>query len=87
MKTRRIIYLSLACLFCGLNLLIYLAVLRRSGTGLTPEDRTIPGVVFGYYLGMNLCSIIGIIFFLAAYRVSKKIKRKEERESALIDSF
>lgn len=87
MKTRRIVYLVLACLFCGLNLLVYLITLMHPNEqiGVDPKDKGDAATMAGHYVGLNLFTIIGIIFLYTAYRVQKKIKRKELQE--IVESF
>jgi hypothetical protein len=84
MKIRRTIYLVIGCIFVSLNLLLYVIALMKP-SGLTAEDKGKPGVELGYYLGMNLFTIVGIIFLVASYRLNKKIKRKKLED--MVDSF
>jgi hypothetical protein len=53
--------------------------------GVDPKDKGDAAIMIGHYIGMNLFTIIAIILLYAAYRVQKKIKRKELQE--LADSF
>ena len=87
MKIRRTIYLVIACIFTGLNLLMYFIVLMHPNEqiGVDPADKGDAAIQFGHYIGLNLFTIVGIIFYYAAYRVQKKIKRKEMKE--MLESF
>jgi hypothetical protein len=87
MKIRRIIYLVLGCLLMICNLFAYLGTLSNPDgqKTLSPEERGDPAIMAGWYFGLNLPLIIGLVFFWLAYRVTKKIKKKKEQE--MVDSF
>jgi len=88
MKTRRIIYLVLGCLFTIYNLFIYidrLSTPEEQTILVGPDERSNRLTMAGYYLGTNIALIIALIFFWLAYNVTKKIKKKKELE--LVDSF
>jgi hypothetical protein len=87
MKTRRIIYLVLGCLFTLFSIFSYIG--RLSDTDgrkvLTPADRSANATMAGWYFGLSLPPIIALVFFWLAYRVTKKIKKKKEQE--MFNSF
>lgn len=87
MKIRRTLYFVLGCICAGLNLLMYFIVLMHPNEqiGVDPKDKGDAAIMVGHYFGVNLFTIVGIIFFYAAYRVQKKIKRKEMQE--MLESF
>jgi hypothetical protein len=86
MRTRRIVYLVLGCLFIGLSLLYFLSKLSdpNARTVADPDYRGDASFAAGYrigqFIGESLFLVIGLIFLFAAYRVQKKIKRKEMQE-------
>lgn len=80
MKTRKKIYTAIGVTLIILNLLVDLVTLN--------EFRSLPGdnaYVFGYYVGAHILLFIGIALLLMAYRLQKKITRKEAQQ--LIDSI
>ncbi|HEV3413122.1 MAG TPA: hypothetical protein VG101_11610 [Puia sp.] len=50
-------------------------------------DRSEPGYMVGYYIGVNLFLIPTILCGIGVYRVRRKIKMKEREDQELLLSF
>ncbi len=70
MKTRKIIYFALAWLLLVFQLLGYF--------GSITSKQTLPASNIPFMIGFNLPIILSAVFFLLAYNVKRKMKRKEE---------
>lgn len=73
MKIRRNIYLILGAILILMNCITTLGRLGEIRSQLTDVARGI-----GYLIGTHIFLIIGLFFLFGAYRVQKKIKRKEQ---------
>jgi hypothetical protein len=84
MKTRRIIYLVLACLLTGFQIVVY--IVSPPAEALIPsEHRGDTAYTAGTYVGINIYLIIAIFLFIGVYRVGRKIKLKERQQ--MLEAF
>lgn len=80
MKTRKIIYTVIGSILIILNLLVDIAELGTIKT--SKEDA---GYSIGYFIGSHILLIFGLILLRMAYKLQKRMKKKETQE--MIDSI
>ena len=83
MKTRKNIYLALGILFLLLYLIVLLTFLTDFKEMVNPHSKG-----FGFFVSAQLWAIPPILFFIAFFRLKKKIDRKNRAllENAFSDS-
>ncbi|QEC40365.1 hypothetical protein [Pseudobacter ginsenosidimutans] len=74
MKIRKYVYLVMGILLVLVNLMITIPRVSEIKSQLTDPARGI-----GYLIGTHFLLIIGVFLLYGAYRVQKKIKRKEQQ--------
>ena len=72
MKTRQIIYIVVGSICILLNLLVDVVQLRDIKNNITSDAYGI-----GYLFGQHILLLIGIILFISAYKVKKKIRNQK----------
>lgn len=80
MKTRKNIYLTIGILLIILNLLLDIAEFKRFKSLSENSAYTI-----GYFIGSHLFLFMGVLLLRWAYKLQKKIEKKQARE--MIDSI
>jgi len=86
MKTRRIIYLVLACLFTGIQMMVYIFAPPVESV-IPSEYRGDTAYTAGTYMGISIFLIIAIFLFIGVYRVGRKIKLKERQQMQMLEAF
>lgn len=84
MRTRRIIYLVLACLFIAIQIVVYIFI-PPAETFIPLEYKGDTAYSAGTYFGINIFLIIAIFLLIGVYRVGRKIKLKERQQ--LLEAF
>ena len=72
MKTRQIIYIVIGSICILLNLLVDVVQLRDIKNNITSDAYGI-----GYLFGQHILLLIGIILFISAYKLKKKIRNQK----------
>ena len=72
MKTRQIIYIVVGSICILLNLLVDVVQLRDIKNNITSDAYGI-----GYLFGQHILLLIGIILFISAYKLKKKIRNQK----------
>lgn len=80
MKARKVIYTIVGSIFILLNLIVDIA---EFGTIRSPKEDG--SYNFGYFIGSHILLIFGLILLRMAYKLHKKLKKKEMQE--MIDSI
>ena len=80
MKRRLTVYFTLAYVFLGLQIISYLG--GAASKEKIPEDSA---ERLGYLIGSHFFTILSCTFFISAFQLKKKIKKKENDEK--IDSI
>jgi hypothetical protein len=75
MKIRRAIYIILGSLFILVNILV--DIINPDNSPMVTQGNAFS---FGYFIGSHFLIIFGLVFLGLAYRVNKKIKRKQNNE-------
>jgi hypothetical protein len=84
MKTRRIIYLVLACLFIAIQMIVYIFI-PPAETFIPLEYKGDTAYTAGTYVGINIFLIIAIFLLIGVYRVGRKIKLRERQQ--MLEAF
>jgi hypothetical protein len=81
MKAFRISLIVIGAVLIFFNLISFLSGSHPE----IPDKVDKASYMFGYYLGRTLLLVTGLLLFLWAYRIKKKMRRKKEAE--MYDSF